>query len=308
MEPDTGTGAHTLGPHVVGVRVVVRRLLRGETGPSGAPAMTDLLGTCEAWGDGVCVVQPESGEAVRIPLSDIVAGKPVPPRPSVRQRVSAREAEGHSLVMWPTVETEEIGDWVLRSDPQPVGRLLKRANSCLALGDPGVSPAEAAERVLAFYAARDREPMVQVEVGSGPEEWFSGAGWVQVPGGRTTFCVASLARALRACGGADEPALALHEDGPRAMVELRAEGTRVAEGRAAYDDDWLGVHAVQVAPEHRRRGLATAIVADLLDWGGARGATTAWLHVEHENPVARDFYDRLGFTPHHELRYFVRPA
>jgi hypothetical protein len=30
--------------------------LPGETGPSGGPAMTDVLGICTAWGDGVCVV------------------------------------------------------------------------------------------------------------------------------------------------------------------------------------------------------------------------------------------------------------
>ena len=38
-----------LGPHCVGQRVVVRRLLPGQTGPSGGPAMTDLLGVMESW-------------------------------------------------------------------------------------------------------------------------------------------------------------------------------------------------------------------------------------------------------------------
>jgi hypothetical protein len=38
--------AASLGPHVVGQRVVVRRVVHGETGPSGGPALTDLLGTC----------------------------------------------------------------------------------------------------------------------------------------------------------------------------------------------------------------------------------------------------------------------
>ena len=40
-------------------RVVVRRLVRGETGPSGGPAMTDVLGVCESWTDGVVVVRRE---------------------------------------------------------------------------------------------------------------------------------------------------------------------------------------------------------------------------------------------------------
>ena len=40
--------------------------------------MTDVLGTCVRWSDDECVVQPEDGPAVVIPLSLIVAGKPVP--------------------------------------------------------------------------------------------------------------------------------------------------------------------------------------------------------------------------------------
>ena len=78
--------AHRLGPHVVGARVVVRRVLPGETGPSGGPAMTDVIGTCLRWSDDECVVQPETGPAVTIPRRLIVAGKPVPPRPTRRPR------------------------------------------------------------------------------------------------------------------------------------------------------------------------------------------------------------------------------
>ncbi|MCW2813853.1 MAG: family N-acetyltransferase, partial [Nocardioides sp.] len=79
-------GRHRLGSHVVGQRVVVRRLVRGETGPSGGPAMTDLLGVCEAFGDGVLVVRPEGAASVTVALADVVSGKPVPPRPSLRDR------------------------------------------------------------------------------------------------------------------------------------------------------------------------------------------------------------------------------
>src|SRR3546814_1470801 len=90
-------GRQLLGPHVVGQRVVVRRLVPGETGPTGGPAFTDVLGTCTSWGDGTCVVAPESGPEVAIAIAEIVSGKPVPPRPPVRHRVSPREAEGHDL-------------------------------------------------------------------------------------------------------------------------------------------------------------------------------------------------------------------
>ena len=280
--------------------------------------MTDVLGICTRWEPGGpdeaghCLVEREDGEVVRIALSDVVSGKPVPPRASVRHRVSAREAEGHALVLWPTVETETVGDWVLRTDPQPIGRLLKRANSALALGDPGCGLHEAARRVTAFYGARERDPMVQVEAEGEADDWFAAAGWDEVEGGAASFRIASLARALRACGasmpGADGGwEVRVEEDGPRALVEATVDGEHVAAGQAGCDDDWLGLHSVHVVPAHRRRGLATAVMAELLDWGGSRGATTAWLHVEVDNDRALALYDRLGFAAHHALRYRRAP-
>jgi hypothetical protein len=64
--------------------VVVRRVLRGETGPTGGPAMTDLLGVCESWADGVVAIRREDGTRVEIPVTDVVSGKPVPERPPRR--------------------------------------------------------------------------------------------------------------------------------------------------------------------------------------------------------------------------------
>lgn len=82
-----------LGPHCVGLRVVVRRLLRGERGPTGGPAFTDLLGVMEEWTDTGTTVRAADGTLTEIALADIVSGKPVPPRPSVRHRVGVEEAE-----------------------------------------------------------------------------------------------------------------------------------------------------------------------------------------------------------------------
>ena len=62
---DAPTGRHALGPHVVGLRVVVRRVLPGETGPTGGPAMTDVLGVCEAWGGGVATLRRDISRPVR---------------------------------------------------------------------------------------------------------------------------------------------------------------------------------------------------------------------------------------------------
>jgi hypothetical protein len=65
---------------LIGQRVVVRRALPGEVGPSGGPALTDVVGVLEAWDDNSLSVRRESGEVVVIPLADVTAGKQVPPR------------------------------------------------------------------------------------------------------------------------------------------------------------------------------------------------------------------------------------
>ncbi|HYG92165.1 MAG TPA: GNAT family N-acetyltransferase [Nocardioides sp.] len=299
-------GRHLLGPHVVGQRIVVRRLVRGETGPTGGPAMTDLLGICLAWEDGVCLVQPESGEPVPVAVGDIVSGKPVPPRPSVRMRVPARDAELHTASLWPSVETFPLGEWVLRTDTAPVGRLRRRANSCLAMGDPGMAFEDAAAAVRDFYAERGRPPYVQVELGSELEAAFIRSGWQVDPTGDAELRLAALTqvrRRLRAVGGT----AGLAADGPRALATMGDGGSRWARGEAAVDGDWLGIHSLEVAPAHRRQGLATAVTAELLEWGAEQGATTVWLHVETDNAPALAFYDGLGLARHHTCRY-LRPA
>ena len=139
--------AHGLGAHVVGQRIVVRRVLPGETGPSGGPAMTDQLGTCVSWGDGRCVVRPDDGGPdVTIALADIVSGKPVPPRPSVRHRVSAQEAQLRATALWPDLETRPLGDWLLRRSSDSTAR---RANSVLAMAPSGIE--DDYDAVVAFY-------------------------------------------------------------------------------------------------------------------------------------------------------------
>jgi ribosomal protein S18 acetylase RimI-like enzyme len=285
---------------VVGQRIVVRRVLPGETGPSGGPAMTDVLGMCESWVDGVVVVRREDGTTVTIRTADIVSGKPVPPRPSVRQRVGAREAESHAVQLWPGVLREPLGEWELRTEPEPKDRLRKRANSCLAMGDPGLPLEEAASAVRTFYADRDRPAMVQVEDGSELDAWFGAAGWYVVPGGDSLFLLGSLSRASRLLGGPQPPAT-LRTDGPRAQAAIPDQ----ALARAAVDGDWLGVHDLFVEPDLRRRGLARAVMGVLLEWGAEQGATTLWLHVETDNAPAIALYESLGLEVHHACRYLA---
>jgi N-acetylglutamate synthase len=294
-------GSHGLGPHVVGQRVVVRRIVRGERGPSGGPALTDVLGVCTRWADGVCVVEGPAGP-VEIAIVDIVSGKPVPPRPSVRHRVSPRDAELHSASMWADVPTRPLGEWVLRSGVTPVQ--IARAGSVLAMGDPGMPVAEAAAAVVAFYDSLDRPAWAQVEVGGEIEAVLVSLGWLRARPDEadSVYLLVPVSRLQRGLPVQGEVSLAV--DDPRAVATIGA----LARARGAIDGDWLGLHDIWVAPEARRQGLALRVIAELVDWGASLGATTAYLQVRGDNAPALALYERLGFEPHHTYRYLAAPT
>jgi N-acetylglutamate synthase len=311
--PDPHTvGRHLLGPHVVGQRVVVRHVVRGETGPTGGPALNDVLGVCRAWGagpDGVVLIDSERG-TVQVRIADIVSGKPVPPRPSVRHRDSPRAVEAHTHVLWPDLLTEPLGEWVLRCAPAYDGRLRRRANSALAMGDPGRPLDAAAAAVAEWYAGRDREPMVMVVEGSDTESALLDLGWRDLGSGSAHCQLAGVAKALRSCDALSDgqdaastslPPRVTTEPG-RAVVEV---GDGAATGRATLDGDWVVLDAIAVAEDHRRQGLATAVVAELLEWAASQGALTAMLQVETDNAGAVRLYERLGFVTHHTYRFLV---
>src|SRR5262245_2428574 len=107
--------------------------------------------------------------------------------------LTSSEVERHAVPLWPLVERVPLGDWELRTDPAPVGRLIRRANSCLAMGDPGLPIPDAADAVRRFYGARDRPVLAQVERGSGSERAFADLGWRAVAGADSSFMCAPLA-------------------------------------------------------------------------------------------------------------------
>ena len=298
-----------LGPHVVGQRVVVRRVVPGERGPSGGPALTDVLGTCTSWGDGVCVVEPDTGastEPVRIPIADIVSGKPVPPRATTRMRVTPREAQVRALALWPDLETRPVGDWLLRRSPSSAAR---RANSVLAMGPSGV-PGDHDE-VVAFYTDLGQRPIAAVLPDSAEHALFSARGWVpESHDGATVFELSGVARVRRALRGVRLAEAEVELDDDDALVAGRVlgdDGRVVATGIAAYQDDWVGFRSIEVEPAERGRGLGLLLMARLLDWGAERGATTAYLQVLDDNVRAFALYDGLGFTVHHRYQYLAAP-
>ncbi len=326
----------SLGPACVGLRVVVRHLLPGETGPSGGPRMTDVLGVMESWGAGLTRIRTEGG-VVEVALDTIVSGKPVPPKPSVRLREPLATMERRATQDWPPEESEPLGEWLLRA----AGGYSRRANSALALGDPGLPPAQALRRVEGWYAERGLPALVQTVPTEPVAEQVAAEGWTPFSDD-VLFQVSGVAAVLRtleehAPGAAEvadrvafddavdgtwwvadhDPPFSSHVravlTGPAevALARLEAGGEVVARGRgvlnAAGSDVRLGLSTLWTRPDLRGRGLGSGVLRALLEWAAEGGATSAYLQVEVGNTRAVELYERLGFLTHHTYRYLRSP-
>ena len=58
------------------------------------------------------------------------------------------------------------------------------------------------------------------------------------------------------------------------------------------------VLALYVAPDHRRRGIATALLQQAQGWATARGDRQMGLQVFAANPGAIALYRKLGYQTH----------
>ncbi|MFI0900178.1 GNAT family N-acetyltransferase [Streptomyces sp. NPDC020983] len=264
------------------------------------------------------------GMTVPIAESALVAGKVVPPAPPRRAAgvpaVSDGDLEAVASRAWPATETAALGGWTLRA----AGGFTRRANSALANGDPGMPLDDALAAVVRWYGERGTTPYVQLPDSSPFAAGLDARGWVREAD--TLVRTAPLAPLTRLPRTAAEVALsrtpdagwlaAYHRTGDLAEAALRVvsggpsvwfASTPGAIGRAVVDGRWVLFGAVEVIPERRRQGLATAVMGALARRAAEEGATAAYLQVEADNDAARRLYDGLGFTDHHGYHY-RRPA
>jgi ribosomal protein S18 acetylase RimI-like enzyme len=229
---------------------------------------------------------------------------------------------------WRALETARLGDWLLRASDEFTGR----ANSALAIGDPGSPVRDAVATVEAWYAERALPPRFQLpEPGAsdGVRELLDERGYTwSLPVHVMTAELAHVLRAAdarvgpgdvqldetpddawlatyqRAQGAAPAAARGVLAGHPAVVfASLRSEGRTVAIARAAVDGRWAGLSAVEVVPEGRRRGLAMQVTAAVLRWAGTRNARQVYLQVSVRNDAAVTLYRSLGFAVHHDYRY-----
>ncbi|MFG2765052.1 GNAT family N-acetyltransferase [Streptomyces rubiginosohelvolus] len=314
-------------PADVGKRVSVRR--RTDSGGTGVE-FTDVVGVLTSWNDGVVSITRKSGESVHIVESSLVAGKVVPAAPARRRGPAAsfEELAAVTARAWQPVESEALGDWRLRA----AGGFTRRANSVLPLGDPGLPLGEAFGRVRHWYEERGLPAYVQTATGAeGTQELLCAEleehGWRREVSAEVR--IAALApvgdreaevSAVRLTKEPDAAWLARYQrfstPGPH-VLRVLGSGPSVwfatvpgsgdapdAIGRCVVDGRWAGFMAVEVAPEQRRRGLATTVMTALARRALDEGAWAAWLQVEEDNEGARALYDGMGFAGHHRYHHY----
>ncbi|MFL6153422.1 MAG: GNAT family N-acetyltransferase, partial [Ornithinibacter sp.] len=189
--------------------------------------------------------------------------------------------------------------WLLRSSASATAR---RANSVLAFPSGPFGPDEVSV-ALRHYAELGKPPVAAVLGSSDERDFLTGLGWVpESHDADTHFQLAPVAGARRALVGIDTSRVTVSLDDGIATASVPG-----ALGFAAYADDWVGFRGIEVAPEHRRHGLASTIMAALLEWGAERGAVTAYLQVLGHNAPALALYASMGFRTHHAYAYLTPP-
>lgn len=298
---------------------------------------TDVVGwVVEAGPDAVSLAGPLAPGATPepdqvLPYAAVLAARRAPaaaggPDP---RRTSADELEQLAVPAW-AAELEPLGEWTLRSG----GGFSGRANSCLAVGDPGLPLDRAAARVVSHAEAHGIAPMAQVVTGSALDEALRQLGWVQTYVATDVLTVRladllarrdpspdvvveeTLTPRWRAAYDESRPSDAdpawvtavLAGRPPRAFASVEREAVVAALGRGHLGGDWLGLGGLWTRPSHRRQGLAADLVVGLGHWAARRGARYCYLQVATENVAAHSAYARLGFSWHHRYHYLAPPT
>ena len=288
---------------------------------------TDVIG----WLVGVApdTVALDTGHAeVTIRRADILLARRAPAARGGRDplRTTAEELERIARAGW-MAASEPLGEWTLRA----AGGFTGRANSCLAVGDPGCPIAEAAGRIVAYARSHGIAPMAQAVIDSEPDLALRRLGWTETYV-RTDVLVSRLGDLLG--DGLPHPRVAVSDtlsdawfaaygrsrptdadpatvrailDGqpPHGFAAITESGRIVAIGRGHVHLGWLGVAAVWTDPASRGRGYAGLILTALGHWGARRGARNVYLQVDAANEAAHRAYGRLGFVRHHQYGYLA---
>ena len=79
----------------------------------------------------------------------------------------------------------------------------------------------------------------------------------------------------------------------------------VACGLGVQEGEWFGLFDIVTHPEHRRQGLSTCLIAEMLAWASAQDARRSYLQVMESNQPALGLYAKLGYMDEYGYWYRV---
>ena len=269
------------------------------------PPLTDVIGHLLAVEPQIRV-QTKTGAVVEVSPDDVVAVKVLTAAPVRTSQI--RATEHAAALAWPGIERQWLNGWLLRA----ADGHTHRGNSAVPLGfeaDLGAVPS-----IVEWYDSRGLTPWLSV-----PNRLLRFPFGVD-PHLETVVMVRELTSgepdsAVTLATQPDDQWIRLYRrdvpvDVLTAVVDGEVAFATIADaavGRGAVttvdSGRWLGMSAVRVVEEQRRRGHARTLCAALLAWGGERGATRAYVQVLADNATAITLYESMGFTIQHRSRY-----
>ena len=91
------------------------------------------------------------------------------------------------------------------------------------------------------------------------------------------------------------------------FAAVRLDDRLIACGLGVLQSGHLGLFDIVTDPACRQRGYGLRVVKNLLAWGQAGGAQTAYLQVMLNNAPALNLYSKIGFKEQYQYWYRVKP-
>lgn len=213
---------------------------------------------------------------------------------------------------WPAAARQRLGPWTIR-DGQGGG---KRASAATAEGPVTEADIPAAERAMedldqpALFMIREGDAALDGLLAArgyavvDPVDIFAiPLAELDLPAPHRLGAIPSwpplaIQREIWAAGGIGPARIAVmgRASSPKTTLLSRRDDRPAGTAFAAIHDGTAMVHALEVIPEFRRRGVARAIMAGTRKWALHQGATRLALAVTKANTGAQGLYSSLGMA------------
>ena len=278
----------------------------------------DILGTLQT----PTTIRKKDGSIVSFDPARIALWRKIQPRVDRAGKgsplsIRINEIERAASATWPAAVQVALGDWILRA----TGKFTMRANSVLAIGEPGIEIQAAIGKAIEFYNEQGLTPTFHIALPIYVEldTLLESQGWSEkvvvhvmvadiVVGGLNQGTIGAWEFSARPSDEwielqSDEGAREIMERYPAIYAGLRIGDHLVAVGRAANFEKWTVLTRLFVRPDFRGKGLGKDLVTALLNEASKQGATKAILQVDSKNANAISLYKKMGFTLHHAYKY-----